>query len=69
MPKIKCDRELVERAVIAFKAWGWHLPTGAAGLTRTELRALWRSGLVSMVSKKLPSGSIINVWYWEGPKK
>lgn len=60
--------ELVKKADVAFKAWRGTLPTGAEGLTRGELRLLWRKGYVSRVQKKLPSGSIVNVWTWNGKK-
>ena len=60
--------QLIIRAHSIFKRWGWTLPTGADGLTRRELRALANRKIVTGVLKKLPSGSIINVWKWEGPK-
>jgi hypothetical protein len=56
---------LLMRAAAAFKRWRGTLPTGAEGLTRGDLRLLERAGLIVHVQKKLPSGSIVNVWTWE----
>jgi len=59
---------LVEKARAIFREWGGRAPTGAGGLTRKELRLLERAGYVEGKITKLPSGSMINVWTWIGPK-
>ena len=53
------------RAAAAFKKWHGTLPTGAEGLFRRDLRLLERAGVVKSTLKKLPSGSVVNVWTWE----
>jgi hypothetical protein len=65
MSRPHVDPLLMMRAAAAFKRWRGTLPTGAEGLTRGELRRLERAGVISHVQKKLPSGSIVNVWTWE----
>jgi len=64
MAKLRISLVLAEKASSAFRKWGGTLPTGAEGLTRAELRALERAGIIRHRQKKLPSGSIVNVWTW-----
>ena len=68
MTKKRPSVELSARAFRVFSEWGWSLPTGAGGLTRKELRQLERAGLVSSQIRKLPSGSIVNLWKWDGER-
>ena len=52
----KATPDLAMRAYGVFREWGWKLPTGAAGLTRQDLRQLARQGLVKGALSKLPIG-------------
>lgn len=68
MSRAACNPALVERAMAIFAEWSWRAPTGAGGLTRKELRLLERAGYVEGKITKLPSGSIVNVYTWVGPR-
>jgi hypothetical protein len=68
MSQAVCRPDLVERAMAIFAEWSWRAPTGAGGLTRKEMRLLERAGYVEGKITKLPSGSIVNVWAWKGPR-
>lgn len=61
-------RALSKSARAIFAEWGGHAPTGAGGLTRKELRLLERAGYVEGKIVKLPSGSMVNVYTWKGPR-
>lgn len=68
MSRTVCRSELVDKAMAIFREWSWRAPTGAGGLTRKEMRLLSRAGYIEGKITKLPSGSIVNVYVWIGPK-